>query len=301
MKELIGSYKNGNYKVFRFSDGTMIRHTNESEYISEFPDSMDIKITNRCTGTNCQYCHENSNSCGNHGEILSVPFLNSLHPYTELAIGGGNVLEHPDFIQFLKWCKEKNIFANITLNQKHFVENIDTVRYLAENKLIYGLGISLVSVTTDFIKLVKEFDNAVIHVIAGIVTKDEMECLYKKDLKLLILGYKQFRRGKDYYALHQSSTDLNRNWLKNNIGNIITKFNTVSFDNLAIKQLEIKSLVTGDSWDNFYMGDDGTHTMYVDTVNKEYAVSSTSTVRHGYNNEKIEDMFKVIKEDSINV
>lgn len=300
MKELIGSYKNGNYKVFIFDDGSMIRHTEEDTYKAEFPDSMDIKITNRCDG-NCMFCHEKSTPEGSHGKILDIPFLNSLRPYTQLAIGGGNVLEHPDFIPFLIWCKERNLIASITLNQKHFMENLDTVRYLVDNKLIYGLGVSLVYPTPEFINTVKEFENAVIHVIAGIVSSSVMEKLYHNDLKLLILGYKRFGNGKDYYKLHQSPVDLNINWLKKEIVNIVKKFNTVSFDNLAISQLNIKDILSEDMWDKFYMGDDGSHTMYVDTVNKEYAVSSTSTVRHSYNNEKIEDMFKVVKEDSINV
>ena len=104
MREVIGGYKNGNYHVIILNDGTMIRNYGK-EMIPEFPDSMDIKITNKCTGTNCLYCHENSGPDGKHGKILNVPFLESLHKYTQLAIGGGNVLEHPDLIPFLIWCK----------------------------------------------------------------------------------------------------------------------------------------------------------------------------------------------------
>ena len=36
------------------------------------------------------------------------------------------------------------------------------------------------------------------------------------------------------------------------------------------------------TWKQFYMGDDGKFTMYIDTVNCEYAVSSTSTNRYKY-------------------
>ena len=298
MKNLIGSYKNGNYKVFLFDDGTMIRHTEENVYRSEFPDSIDIKITNKCDGS-CMFCHEKSTPEGSHGKILDIPFLNSLHPYTQLAIGGGNVMEHPDFIPFLIWCKEKNLITSITLNQKHFMENLDTVRYLVDNKLIYGLGVSLVYPTQEFIDAVKKFENSVIHVIAGIISSSIMEKLYNNHLKLLILGYKRFGNGKQYYELHRSPIDLNINWLKKELVNIIKEFNTVSFDNLAISQLNIKDILSEDMWDKFYMGDDGSHTMYVDTVNEQFAVSSTSTVRHKYLEETIEDMFKIVKEDCL--
>ena len=303
MREVIGGYKNGNYHVILLNDGTMIRNCNDDRMIPEFPDSMDIKITNKCTGTNCSYCHENSGPDGKHGEILNVPFLNSLHKYTQLAIGGGNVLEHPDFITFLKWCKEKELVPSITLNQKHFMENLDIVKYLVDNKLIYGLGVSLTYPTPEFINAVREFPNAVVHVIAGIVSKTEIERLSDKGIKMLILGYKQFRRGKDFYnssSAMQSRIDNNINWLKSNIEEIIDKFEVVSFDNLAIRQLNIKSVIPEDDWDRFYMGDDGQFTMYVDTVNQEYAISSTTVNRHRYEDETIEQMFDVIRKESGN-
>ena len=55
MREVIGSYKNGNYTVVILSDGTMIRSCKDDVMVSEFPDSMDIKITNKCSG-GCRYC-----------------------------------------------------------------------------------------------------------------------------------------------------------------------------------------------------------------------------------------------------
>lgn len=302
MREVIGGYKNGNYHVIILNDGTMIRNCKEDIMVPEFPDSMDIKITNKCTGTNCLYCHENSGPDGKHGKILNVPFLNSLHPYMQLALGGGNVLEHPDLIPFLIWCKSKNLIPSITLNQKHFIENIDTVRYLVRENFIYGLGVSLTQVTTELINLLREFPNAVLHVIAGIVRKEVLERLYDNDIKMLILGYKQFRRGKELYAIPEMKYDIDKNinYLKTNLADVIQHFKTVSFDNLAIKQLDVRSLMDESTWKQFYMGDDGKFTMYIDTVNCEYAVSSTSTNRYKYTDESIETMFNVVRQEVSN-
>lgn len=299
MREVIGAYKNGNYHVIILSDGTMIRNCKEDIMVPEFPDSMDIKITNKCTGTNCLYCHENSGPDGKHGKILNVPFLESLHKYTQLAIGGGNVLEHPDLIPFLIWCKGKNLIPSITLNQKHFIENIDTVRYLVRENLIYGLGVSLTQVTPELINILREFQNAVLHVIAGIVRKEVLEQLYDNDIKMLILGYKQFRRGEELYAIPEMKYDIDKNinYLKTNLADVIQHFKTVSFDNLAIKQLNVRSLMDESTWKQFYMGDDGKFTMYIDTVNCEYAVSSTSTNRYKYTDESIETMFNVVRQE----
>jgi hypothetical protein len=87
----------------------------------------------------------------------------------------------------------------MTVNQVHFMKNRSFLKGLVEQNLIYGLGVSLVRVTNDFIDALKEFPNAVIHVINGLVNPLELEALSGEGLKILILGYKQFRRGKDLY------------------------------------------------------------------------------------------------------
>ena len=72
-------------------------------------------------------------------------------------------------------------------------------------------------------------------------------------------------------------------------------FDVVSFDNLAIKQLDVKRLLTKEEWNEFYMGDDGGFTMYVDMVNREFAKSSTSTERWTITND-IKEMFDKVRE-----
>lgn len=299
MREVIGAYQNGNYTVRILSDGTKIRQTDDDKFIPDRPESFDILLTKSCD-MNCSYCHEAATPDGKHGEIMDANFMRYIKPYTELAIGGGNVLEHPDFIPFLELCKEKKLIPSITLHQEHFMKNLDLLSDLRDRKLIYGLGVSLVYPTDEFVNAVREFPNAVIHIIAGIVSKTSLEKLYSRGLKLLILGYKQFRKGKTHYKSSvdtQVRIDCGINWLKDNIKDIISKFDVVSFDNLAIKQLDIKSIMSPEEWDQFYMGDDGQFTMYIDTVNKEFAVSSTSKKRYPYTDETMEEMFNVVRSE----
>lgn len=108
--ELIGKYTNGNYKVTIYEDGTRIKETineNDTQFIAKFPDSCDMKITNNCD-MGCPMCHEASTIDGKHSDILlTSPIIQNLHPYTELAIGGGNPLSHPQLLDFLKILKEK--------------------------------------------------------------------------------------------------------------------------------------------------------------------------------------------------
>lgn len=289
--ELLGVYTNGNYKVAIFSDGTKIRYNDENECIPDRPESMDIKITDMCD-VGCPYCHENSSVNGKHGDIMNQRFIRELPEYTELAIGGGNPLSHPQLLPFLIMCKQKRLIPSITVNQKHFMDSQDMIKLLVDKQLIYGLGISLTDPTDEFIDKVKQFPNAVIHVIAGVVSDEQLHVLYDKGLKLLILGYKEFRRGEAY---HSAFVDSKIMQLRDNLSEVIKHFNVVSFDNLAIKQLDVRQVVQ--DWNSFYMGDDGQFTMYVDMVKQEYAKSSTSTVRHSYTDDLIDDMFSVVRSE----
>ena len=289
----IGTYVNGNYKVMLFDDGTKIRANNLDYFNPDFPESMDIKITNRCD-MNCKMCHEDSIPEGEHGDILNIPFFNTLSPYTELAIGGGNPLSHPNLVEFLECCKEKKLICNITVNEYHFMNNQPFISELIGKGLIYGLGISVNFVTDDFIFAVKRYQNAVLHIINGVVTLDELHKLYDNGLKILILGYKDFRRG---VRAHSAETDARMRALYEELPEITKHFDVVSFDNLALRQLNAKRLVTEEQWDNFYMGDDGQFTMYVDMVKREFAQSSVSTKRYPIKDD-IRDMFNIVRNES---
>lgn len=287
-------YKNGNYNVhIDLDNGTKIRENNLDFFKPDYPESMDIKITNMCD-MGCAFCHENSTEYGEHGDIMNLKFIDSLQPYTELAIGGGNPLAHPDLLPFLKKCKELKLIPSMTVNQIHFHQNIDFIRSLVNEKLIYGLGVSLVSPTPKFIKLIQEFPNAVIHVIAGIVAIEELQKLANNGLKILLLGYKRFRRGEALYSVVPEHIEGKISILKNKLKEITSWFDVVSFDNLAIKQLEPKRILSDEEYDEFFMGEDGFATMYVDCVNKEFAVSSTSKERFPIK-DNIKDMFEVVR------
>lgn len=299
--ELLGRYKNGNVITTIYSDGTKERFTYDDEFHPIFAENMDIKICNRCD-RGCPWCHEGSTLDGKLGDIMNEKFINTLHAYQEVALGGGNVLEHPDLIPFLHKLKDKKVIPNITLNQKHFEDNIDLVDDLISKKLIYGLGISLESPTTKFIEKVKKFPNVVIHVINGIFTESDCTALLNHNLKILILGYKNLRRGSQFLLNENNTIHQNQKWLENHIKELISNFIVVSFDNLAIKQLKIKERWNEFSnmpWDEFYAGDDGDFTYYIDMVKRKFTRSSTADFDKRYDLlDDVDDMFRVIKNEN---
>ena len=292
--KIIGTYINGNVKTTIFDDGTKMRITDDNEFVSAFAENIDIKITNYCNN-NCPYCHEGSNCQGQHG-ALGVEFINTLHPYQEVALGGGDVTSHPDLIPFLKKLKDMKVIANITVNQNHFMLKQDLIKKLVDEELIKGIGVSLENPSNTFIDMVKQYPNAVIHVINGVVTKEQLLFLADNDLKLLILGYKDLRRGIEYKEYKKDTISERQEWMYDNVRSLMNRFKVVSFDNLAIEQLNIKRFLSQNEWEKFYMGDDGDFTFYIDMVEQKFAKNSTAPFDERYDLlDNVDDMFKAVR------
>lgn len=286
-------YRNGNYTVWIMSDGTKVRQTEEDDFKPSFAENVDVKITSRCR-VGCEFCYESCTKDGEHGDLFKYPFIESLHPYTEMALNG-NDLDHPDLERFLLHLKEKKVFANMTVHQFQFIKNYNKLKEWTNKKLIYGLGISYHHYDNDFINRVKEFPNSVLHVINGIISKEDIDNLRNKDLKILILGYKVLGRGIQYRTDNLMTTTEKRLYLYDNIQDIIKDFKVVSFDNLALKQLDAKRLMTEEQWNEFYMGDDGDFTFYIDMVEGLFAQNSLSQERFEIGNLTIDQMFDFIR------
>ena len=111
----------------------------------------------------------------------------------------------------------------------------------------------------------------------------------------MILGYKHLRRGDDFYDIEHENIKIRQIWLYENLSNIIEKFNVVSFDNLAIEQLNARRLMTDEEWNEFYMGDDGTMTYYIDMVERKFAKSSSAAFDIRYDLlDSVDELFVLI-------
>lgn len=292
MRKMIGNYQNGNYTVIMMSDGTKIRMNNLDNLTPDFPESIDMKISNRCS-MGCPMCHEQSIPDGELAN-LSHSLLDSLHPYTELALGGGNVLEHPDLFPFLSKMKDQKVICNMTLHLDHFLGADSYIKYLQEEEYIHGVGISVNKVIDrDTIDRIVAIPNTVVHTIAGIMPKKGYEALYDRNIKMLILGYKNYGRGAEYIK-HDKDLWTKIETLHFNLMGMMPHFNLISFDNLALEQLRVKKLIDKDTWERCYMGDDGGYTMYVDLVSETFAKSSVSD-RIPINSNNIEDLFNQVR------
>ena len=294
-----GIYRNGN-SICRINldNGTKIRETMDDEFDLEFPESLDLNIGNRCDG-GCPMCYINASTDGIDADLMNIKFIDSLHPYTEVAINGNSV-DHPQLISFLKKLKERKLIPNLTVNQIHFERKEDLISMLIENKLIYGLGISLRKATPEFVKRVKKYPNAVIHTINGILTPEDIEILRDNNLKILILGYKNLGRGINYKEDNEIALRRKQKYLYDILPTLANHFCALSFDNLAISQLKPQRFLSPEKWEEIYMGDEGSASMFVDLVSGKFGVSSlcNESEMHPIMDD-IKDMFAQVKKDAL--
>lgn len=297
-------YKNGNYLVFlNLNDGTKIRYTDDAEFNASRPESMDVKITNRCSH-GCMFCHENSSGNGDIADIsFGLDIVSTLPPFCEIAVGGGNLMANPEHTEsFLKMLISHKAVPSITLHQSDFIANIDLIYQWIENKFVHGVGVSLSDASDKLlIDCMQSTPNTVLHVINGMFSEKDYELLANKGLKILVLGYKNIRRGKDYLFKYGESVSNNQQWLKDNLESVFQGFRIVSFDNLALEQLPVRETIGEEKWSEFFMGEDGSTTFYIDLVEREFAKSSTSLQRYfiqeGNEMLDVQSMFDIIRRE----
>ena len=292
MKNVLAKYNNGNYMVVLTEDGTKIRFNHSDNLTPSFAENIDCTITTKCDG-GCPYCYLECNEHGVHAD-LTQPFFDTLHKGQELALNG-NDLSHPELLPFLAKMKKKGVICNITLNQRHFLKHYKTLMDWSADKFIHGVGVSLTdSSDKKLYTVLADFPNAVVHVIDGLTTKEDIQNMSDKGIKMLILGYKRIGYGVGYFDKHEVEIDNNVKYLRDNLKEISNHFDVVSFDNLAIDNLDVRSCVDKEKWDSMYMGDEGRYTFFIDAVNKKFAVSSLDEERYNLK-DNVDDMFKCVR------
>lgn len=298
-------YVNGNYSVGITSNGTKTRTTTDvsGRFIGRFPETVDVNISNRCPH-GCSFCYISATVDGEHGDLSILDSLR-IPKYIELAI---NYAEHPDLMDFLVQARdEKSWIVNVTINEKS-LRNEDTkekIEGYLNDGLIHGLGISVNQhINTNGCDYDYSYglglvsNNIVYHVIAGLTPIRLVSELVQKDKKILILGYKPIGRADK--NIPDVSIWINNLpvWLDSIRGG---SGGVISFDNLALDQLGVKSMVSEEMWAKHYMGEEGKHSMYIDTVGNgfgpTYSTSSTSREDEQFQVPKgssIKDLFKNI-------
>ena len=317
----LASYINGNYLVSRYSRGDMKKRCLriDEDFKPDFPDSIDLKISNRCS-LGCPYCHENSVKTGGLAKIDEIKkHLSSLpEKPIEIAIGGGDLVEDEESLlllsELVSWLDSRKNLIGITLNEKSIsVKTISSLKNIFKNnKFEWSLGISLGPDITE--KRLEELSKIlfetnliffnpklVFHIILGLFPKELLkDIVTKRSLlggaynynRILFLGYKQYGRAKNTELPPdiKSFEIMIKEAILNSRGDCV--YNIFGFDNLAIDQLNLSKAFLSKDFDRIYQGPEFSCSMYVDAVLGQFAKSSTSDERVDWNSVDILDYFK---------
>lgn len=144
MTWLLRHYAESEYDIFfDQQNGTFIRYGKND--IDPFcnhlgPELLDISITNYCE-RECGFCYRKSNKNGKFMDINDYRLIMEQAVKVgvlQVALGGGNPNQHPQFIEILKITREHNIIPSYTTNGQGMTEEI----YKATKDLCGALAVS---------------------------------------------------------------------------------------------------------------------------------------------------------------
>ena len=291
---LITQYRNGNSVVELHDDGTRVIKTPDQSFQFEYPLNIDIRVSNRClfgrnpvTGKGvCDFCHESATTDGvecDYRELKET--LDELPSGIELAIGCNNLTGGLE--EFIIWCGQRGFIVNLTVNQGHIKRYYEGLDSLITQGFVKGLGISYRSeLKWNIPDYFLNYENTVFHVIAGIDNFNDVLYLKNKGVKkLLVLGEKDFGFNEGKVNLDSQSHKEWYWW----IAKLFTEFDVVSFDNLALEQLNMRRFFDDKHWEIFNQGE---HSFYINAVDKTFAPSSRSSDIITWNNITIKEYFE---------
>lgn len=129
---IIKNYPKENYKIiFDRKSGFFARIESKGHrepfWAESGPELLDISITNWCD-RNCGFCYRDSNTNGVHMSLEDYEFLikeAASMNVLQVALGGGNPNQHPEFIKILEITRNKyGIVPSFTTNGRGLTKEI---------------------------------------------------------------------------------------------------------------------------------------------------------------------------------
>ena len=117
------------YYIFDHETGIAARWGKDNKepfWREEGPELLDISITDYCE-RECEFCYRKANR---HGSFMELPLYGEILQQAEkvgvqqIALGGGNPNQHPNFVEFLKMAREHHIVPSYTTNGQGMTEEI---------------------------------------------------------------------------------------------------------------------------------------------------------------------------------
>ncbi len=189
--------------LFDTNNGTKIRLAVGKYNKSKYPELVDIKITDYCA-FGCTFCYQGSTIEGQHASYENLQLIIrrlAEAKVFEIAAGGGEPTDHPDFIRMLKDFHDAGIVPNFTTRSLGWVKrNWDEIEpYVGAFAYSADTIQHLDSADVMFKDIPRERIN--IHYIMGLQDKEHFVAFMKRaselGFRVTLLGYKTTGRGKN--------------------------------------------------------------------------------------------------------
>lgn len=224
---VVNKRESEHYYYFNKMNGLSIRAEypggNEPFFAVEGPELLDISITNYCE-KECDFCYRNSSSNGKHMDLNDyesiLKQLKDTYTY-QIAIGGGNPNQHPDFIEILRMTREDyDIVPSYTTNGTGLTDEI----IQASQKYCGAVAVSYYEPLEDFKEAVRKLIDARIKTnVHFLLTSESIKRAiqvlehppeYLHGINAIIfLNYKPVGAGSDNRLLLKNSNLINKFFL----------------------------------------------------------------------------------------
>lgn len=235
---------------------------------SVVPELVDMKITNYC-GAGCSFCYQDSSYRGNHADLDTVErYLYNMATMgvLEVALGGGEPVLHPDFIDILAYARKKGITPNFTTKRLYWRDNI--VSAVKEHVGAFAYSVESARDVYELNAFRQTHDlRATAQFILGAYPPERLEPVARAAketrLTLTLLGYKHIGRAKD--TLSYSHPD----WIQQ----ILDADCNVGVDTVIVEE-HGDALKESGIADILMTPGEGRFSMYIDAVSEKAGISS---------------------------
>ncbi len=286
------------WALFSPSTGHKVRlsmHDDAPAYVkSTYPELVDIKLTDYCA-YRCEWCYQGSTKQGKHGDIRDIKSLVDVFSKMgvfEIAYGGGETTEHPDFAEILRYTASKNIIPNFTTFGVKWSLDETTALAVVEHAGAIGVSVHQAKDLNKIHKIRENLDQAMKnsgaeywglpsimaqHVVGSVdlsETADLLERCWEEGVNVLLLGYKNVGFGANVTPHDLTGLDvvLKLRQQKDR-AHYNTRFSMLGVDTAFVQQFD-PILEELDIPRVLKTSEEGKFSMYIDTVRMQQGPSS---------------------------
>ena len=281
--------KLGYWSIFNKQSGAKVRMSfeqagkNVDVDKSTYPELVDLNITDFCD-EGCAYCYKDSTTQGQHAEIDNiegiVDVLAKMEVF-EVALGGGDVMAHPRFLDIIKGLSINGIIPNFTTKNIRWLTDIELYTPIFEHIGSFAYSVTKERDVHALAALLSvnnlPFEKAAIQVIIGAdpYNNSLKRILAAADIhgfSVTLLGFKTTGRGKAFSDKKKLDGRKN-NWIDIVNGLLVDgRLPSLGVDTLLAKQYEaeIAEMVP----DVLYQTEEGKFSCYIDAVDMTIGASS---------------------------